>query len=273
MGKDTRIEWCNHTWNCWIGCTKVSAGCANCYAYRDMTAYGHDPSTVRRTSDKTFFAPLRWRNKALVFVCSWSDFFHEAADGWRADAWRVIRQTPHLTYQVLTKRPERIAACLPDDWGKGWANVWLGVTAENQAMANERIPVLLKIPAVLRFISCEPLLGSVDLAQAVPCGYYCDSAIGHVDHQFALESKGDGRGIGWVIIGGESGDKEVRLMAAGWAMQLIDQCKCERIPCFFKQAGTVLAKMWNCQDRKGSKLEEWPPVFRVREFPIMEATP
>jgi protein gp37 len=95
----------------------------------------------------------------FIFTCSWSDFFITEADKWRAEAWDIIRRTPEFTYLILTKRPDRIARCLPADWGDGYPNVWLGTSAENQKYADQRIPELLKVPAAKRFLSLEPLLG------------------------------------------------------------------------------------------------------------------
>ena len=176
MGATTGISWADATWNCWQGCTKVSAGCAHCYMYREKTQYGQDPSIVVRSKPATFNAPLKWDAGKRVFVCSWSDFFHEAADAWRADAWSIIRQRTDLTFLILTKRIERAMACLP--WGAGladprtgprkaaaWPNVWLGCSIEDQATADARIPLLLQTPAHVHFVSCEPLLGPVDLSK------------------------------------------------------------------------------------------------------------
>lgn len=211
MGKTTNIEWTDRTWNPWHGCTKVSPGCAWCYMWRDKARYGQDPQLVKRSAPSTFRSPLRWKEPALVFTCSWSDFFHETADAWRADAWEIIRRTPHLTYQVLTKRPERIAAHLPPDWGAGWPNVWLGTSVEN-ARWTHRIQQLAEVPARVRFLSCEPLLGPVSIA-----------------HGLAPF-------IHWVIAGGESGPK-ARTMKLEWAQALRDQCRYEGIPFFLKQLG------------------------------------
>src|SRR5512144_1959834 len=123
MGAWSAIEWTDATYNPWRGCEKVSAGCAHCYMFRDQRRYGRDPGVVVRCADATFYAPLRarsWlelRRGARVFACSWSDWFHEAADAWRDEAWDVLRRREDLTWQILTKRPERIAAQLPGDWG------------------------------------------------------------------------------------------------------------------------------------------------------------
>lgn len=153
MGKQTAIAWTQKTWNPWQGCRKVSPGCKYCYMYRDKERYGQDPKTVIVSSPKTFFSPFGWKDPALVFTCSWSDWFISEADTWRPVAWDIIKSTPHLIYQILTKRPERILDALPADWGTGYPNVWLGVSVENQETAQTRLPLLERIPAVLRFVS------------------------------------------------------------------------------------------------------------------------
>lgn len=244
MGAQTKIQWTQRTWNPWQGCRKVSPGCKYCYMYRDKQRYGQDPMTVVRSAPVTFNAPLRWPTPNLVFTCSWSDWFIEEADGWRADAWDIVRRTPHLTYQILTKRPERILSHLPPDWGQGWPNVWLGVSAENQATANERIPLLVQVPAAVRWVSAEPLIGSVDLEP------WTDST----------------PGLDWVVVGGESGP-QARPMFAAWALSLLEQCQAAGVPVFLKQAGEVLARDWGCRDRLGGNPDEWPEAFRVRQYP------
>lgn len=166
MGVNTGISWTKHTWNPWRGCTKVSAGCKNCYMFRDQKRYGRNPAEVVRT--KTWRDPIKWNraaaeagNKDLVFTCSWSDWFHKDADPWREEAWEIVHSCPNLVFQILTKRADRIANHLPADWGSGYQNVWLGVTVEDQE-ATWRIPNLLAVPAAVRWISAEPLLGPVD---------------------------------------------------------------------------------------------------------------
>jgi len=207
VGEKTAIAWTESTHNFWVGCRKVSQGCKHCYAERQMTRYGRDFRTVTRA--KGFDAPLRW-DPRMVFVNSWSDFFIEEADPWRADAWEVIRRTSQHTYQILTKRPERIAACLPRDWGEGWAHVWLGTSVESQECVG-RLDDLAHMPAVVRFVSAEPLLGPLDL-------------------RFWLR-----RGaVDWLIVGGESGPK-ARPMDMAWARSLRDQAVEHGVPFFFKQ--------------------------------------
>lgn len=243
MGKQTKIEWTDHTWNPWQGCIKVSPGCKFCYMYRDKKRYGQDPMAVVRSKPPTFNKPLTWQEPARVFTCSWSDFFIEQSDNWRDEAWDIVRQTPHLTYQILTKRPENILSRLPTDWGNGWSNVWLGVSVENW-QAEERIRHLLKIPARLRFLSCEPLLGPLNLRRFI-------------------------ERIDWVIIGGESGPKS-RPFSTEWADDIIRQCKGLQVPVFVKQLGS---NPWHnnwpmrVSDPKGGDPSEWPEWLRVREFP------
>lgn len=227
---ETTIEWTDYTWNPWHGCRKVSAGCANCYMYRQKKQYGQDPTVVVRSKTK-FSEPLKWKEPKRVFTCSWSDFFIEEADAWRDEAWEIIRQTPHLTYQILTKRPERMAGRLP--WGHGtpWANVWLGVSVEDQAAALKRIPILLDTPAVMRFLSCEPLLGPLDLHLR----FLSRSLEIAPDHLFGDRTGVRGR-IHWVIAGGESGPK-ARPMNPEWARMLAGDCQSAGVPFFFKQWG------------------------------------
>jgi protein gp37 len=216
--------------------------------FADKKRYGQTPDVVIRSAKATFNAPLKWaKNREKyghinrVFPCSWSDFFIEEADAWRAEAWAIIRQTPNLTYQLCTKRPERIAACLPADWGAGYPNVWLMVTAENQPMADLRIPILLSIPAVVHGVSVEPMVGPVDLAKFLGFQHEDEFGVENPD-QSLHEAKCLGmhdpwvRGLDWVICGGESGP-EARPMHPDWARDLRNQCVADRVPFFFKQWG------------------------------------
>lgn len=213
MGESTNIEWTDATQNFWRGCRKVSPGCAHCYMFDGQRRWGRDPSVVVRASDATFRAPLRWSEPRLIFTCSWSDFFIEDADGWRDDAWDVIRRCPQHTWQILTKRPEMIADRLPADWGGGWSNVWMGVSIENRAFV-QRADALREVPAAVRFISAEPLLGPLE-------GLCLD-------------------GIDWLIAGGESGPA-ARPCETDWLRSLRDQCSAAGVIYFLKQIGTVAA--------------------------------
>src|SRR5262245_131063 len=137
MGANSRISWTDHTQNWWRGCTKISPGCEYCYMFPGQRSKGLDPTRVVRTSKALWNQPARWHRQAAeegrryrIFASSWTDFFHPDADQWRAEAWQQIRETPNLIYQVLTKRPGRIAYTLPADWGDGYPNVLLGVSVE-----------------------------------------------------------------------------------------------------------------------------------------------
>jgi protein gp37 len=247
MADSSAIEWTDATWNPWMGCEKVSPGCAHCYMYREQRQYGSDPSVVRRSKTK-FNDPLRWSDARLVFTCSWSDWFHPGADPWRDEAWQVIRATPHLTYQILTKRPELIPSRLPADWGDGYKNVWLGVSVENSRFT-WRADELRKVPAVVRFISAEPLLGSL------------------------FESAGKRRpleleAIDWLIVGGESGPGS-RKLELEWALELMRACDERGVAFFMKQLGTLLGRDLRAGDRKGGDIASFPANLRRREMPAL----
>lgn len=228
MGEKTAISWTERTWNPWQGCTKVSPGCAHCYMFRDKERFGQDPTVVVRSSPPTFRLPLRWKEPALVFTCSWSDWFHEGADVWRGEAWDIVKRSPHLTFQILTKRPERIADHLPTDWGKGYQNVWLGTSVENQRWTS-RIPILLDVPAAVHWISAEPLLGPLDLQKV-----YGDAM--DETHGVPVLSR-----LNWVVVGGESG-AEHRPMNLDWARKVRDDCVKWGVGFHFKQVGGVRPK-------------------------------
>jgi protein gp37 len=207
-----------------------------------MKRFGLDFNTVTRA--KGFSKPLGWKRPGLVFVNPWSDFFIDTADAWREEAWEVIRRTPHLTYLILTKRPENIKVKrLPRDWPL--PNVWIGVTAENQEMADRRIPILLSTPAALRFVSVEPMIGPVDLRRLAA---YDDF---HID---ALDTPDPSCGVGWVICGGESGPG-ARAIDEGWALSLKHQCAVSRVPFFMKQmsGGMIIPAHLHGREFPGNK--------------------
>jgi protein gp37 len=307
MGEQTNIAWTQRTWNPFQGCHKVSAGCRGCYMFSEKIRYGQTPNVVIRSKPPTFNAPLKWKEPALVFTCSWSDWFIEEADPWRAEAWDIVRRTPHLTYQILTKRPERIAACLPGDWGHGWPNVWLGVSVEDQAAANERIPVLMTTPAALRFVSAEPLLGSVNLRKLTrgwrEPGHTCEREVYPLDGMMAIpDCDWDVGKIAWVIVGGESGPR-ARPCAEEWIRSIVEQCRGSGVPAFVKQLGayvvsehrTAPAEMMAHPERltaadrapngevwawraglahpKGGDPAEWPEDLCVQQFPGQTEAP
>jgi protein gp37 len=207
--------------------------------FRDKARYGQNPDVVVKS--KTTLDPFKWKTGKLVFTCSWSDWFIEEADPWRDEAWNVIRKTPHHTYQILTKRPERIDRHLPVDWPL--RNVWLGVSAENQRRLEERAPILNAVPGrVIRFLSIEPMIGPVDLTGL--------------------------RDIDWIIVGGESGPG-ARFMSLDWVETIIRQCRNMGIPLFVKQLGEYWSKRVSAKDRKGGNMAEWPAWLRVRQWPSL----
>lgn len=248
MGADTKIEWADHTFNPWIGCTAVSPACDHCYAERLAHRFGvawGPHAERRRTSESNWRQPLAWNRKAQregrrfrVFCASMADVFDKAVpEDWRGLLWEMIAQTTHLDWLLLTKRPQNIAKMLPPLWGHGWANVWLGTTVENQAEADRRIPHLLAVPAARRFLSCEPLLGPVDLTNIT--GAEKSAQFGSPVHGWSCLWKGNCIGrpwIDWVIAGGESGPK-ARASHPDWFRSLRDQCKHAGVPFFFKQWG------------------------------------
>lgn len=199
--------------------------------YRDKLRYGQDPKAIVR-SKTTFEEPLKWNQPRVIFTCSWSDFFIEAADVWRNEAWDIINRTPWHTYQILTKRPERIVKCLPDNWNGGYENVWLGVSIESQEYI-WRKEVLLEVPAHVRFISAEPLLGPIEFE--------------------SLE------GISWVITGGESGPM-ARPMSLDWVRSIRDKCKASHVAFFHKQNGgrSRLEGSWGGRLLDGKTWDEFP---------------
>jgi protein gp37 len=241
MAENSGIAWTHHTFNPWIGCARVSAACDHCYAEAWDARFGGGrwgPRAPRRRT-KTWSDPMRWQRAAVaagrrfrVFCASLADVFdnHPSIAGeWRHDLWALVRATPDLDWLLLTKRPQNARRFLPADWQDGYPNVWLGATVESQPEADRRVPVLLRIPARLHFLSCEPLLGRLDLT-CIRVG-----GSGSLYRANALTGDGfDGRAIGWVIAGGESGPG-FRVADPDWFRGLRDQCAEAEIPFLFKQ--------------------------------------
>ena len=346
MGSRTGIAWTDATWNPVRGCTRISEGCRRCYAEIMAARFCGEPESpfytfarqgpARWTGKvelvpKKLEEPLHWRKPRRVFVNSMSDLFHEKlSDRDIAAVFGVMAACPHLTFQVLTKRPERMRAwfaaapwgscapggpadecvisagvrmgrdefrCQPIHWPL--PNVWLGVSVEDQAAADARIPVLLDTPAALRFVSYEPALGPVDLRR----WSLAEHGRRHI---------GAAPGIGWVIVGGESGPK-ARPFDVAWARSVVRQCRMAGVAVFVKQVGRDVRDRndagfeadtetfadgpkagrptrptaWpsppyveeidtgyqgaevrvHLRDRSGADPEEWPEDLRVREFP------
>lgn len=272
----TNISWTDHTVNFWTGCKKVSSGCKYCYMYRDQERFKKDPTEVLRVSQSTINNHLREAKPGdKIFTCSFSDFFIEEADQWREWAWDIIRAHPQFVWQILTKRPERIKQCLPADWGDGWDNVWLGVSVENQEAANLRIPILLSIPAKVRWLSCEPLLEAVDISY-IPAPDDDDAGASRI-HPLTGRRVDMGRPcretgkIDWVVIGGESGNEigpyRYRPCEAEWIYNMIIDCLKNDTAVWVKQTGTHLAKAFSCKDRHGADIKEWPSWLQCQHFP------
>jgi protein gp37 len=250
--ENSKIEWTDHTFNPWIGCTKISEGCKHCYAEALDKRWKREnwgPSATRtRTSDENWKKPLQWNRKAekegkryRVFCASLADVFEQHPDfhfngsmqTWRDELFHLMRVTPHLDWLVLTKRPENIRQMVPDMWytyaegvGYNWpVNVWIGTSIESQEQADKRIPELLNAPAAIRFLSCEPLLGPVEFSDVTK-------------RSDAVKQLGKPAlaGIHWVIAGGESGHG-ARPMHPDWARSLRNQCAAAGVPFLFKQWG------------------------------------
>jgi protein gp37 len=242
MGKKSGVSWTTASWGPWMGCNKVSEGCRHCYAEREMSRYGKDFSTVKRTSPATFFAPLKWKlpARSMVFVCPWSDFFHPEADVWRNEAWAIMLQRQDLIFQICTKRPERVADHLPLHWDNGWKNVWMGVTVENSDNL-KRWDVLADIPAVIHFVSWEPALGPL------PNFLDCEG------HDYPMPD--------WIIGGGESGSG-ARPANKRWFIDAAAYCYALNIPYFFKQNGGTrrIDGIFGGDEIEGKKYHEFPEV-------------
>jgi protein gp37 len=309
---ETSIEWTDATWNPTRGCDKISPGCKHCYAetfaerWRGIPGHPYEQGFDLRLAPSKLDDPLGWRKPRRIFVNSMSDLFHnDVPNEYIAAVFGVMAACPQHTFQVLTKRAERMRAWFEwvnrndmpagelhdglcralagsGDWDLGdricerlldeanaWPlrNVWLGVSVEDQEYADRRIPHLLSTAAAVRFVSAEPLLGSLDLSPyltrphqacngCTPDGALCGG------HPF-------GNAIDWLIVGGESGTG-ARPFDLEWARVLLGQCVITGVPCFFKQAGAAPedgAGRLRLLDRKGGRLAELPEELRVRQFP------
>jgi protein gp37 len=228
VGQHSLIEWTDDTWNPLRGCSRVSEGCRNCYAERTAIRQVRSryaglvkstPNGPRWTGEVGFVEevlkhPLRWKSPRKIFVNSMSDLYHEkVTDEWRHRIYAVMEQASRHTFQILTKRPERMQTYLAERYGETRIpprHIWHGVSVENQAAVDERIPRLLETPAAVRFLSIEPLLGPIS--------------------DLPLD------GIHWVIVGGESGPRH-RPVQADWVRDIRDQCARAGVAFFFKQWG------------------------------------
>lgn len=287
MAENSAIAWTHHTFNPWWGCSRVSPGCEHCYAEQLATVRRKLPvwgvNADRKPMSEAYWRqPIKWNRDAKragerrrVFCASMADVF-EVLRGQpgltmaiaRLRLCSLIEQTPWLDWLLLTKRPENVLKLVP--WGcsgdakhlRPWpSNVWLGVTAEDQRRADERIPILLSIPARVRFVSYEPALGLVDFSEALK------------SRTRAVHDPG----VDWIIVGGESGSK-ARPFDLAWARSTVRQCHAAGVACFVKQMGSNTVRgpsgapddggdRFEWADPKGGDPSEWPEDLRVREFP------
>jgi len=209
----------------------------------------YNPLEIIRTKS-VFNLPLKLKEPSKIFASSLTDFFHPAIDSYRAEAWDIIRQCPQHTFQILTKRADRIQDHLPNDWNEGYQNVWLG-TSIGSPKGRHRLFDLLDVPAKVRFVSFEPLWERVDM---------------NIDIIDLCK-------LDWAIIGGESGNEkgkyQYRPCKIEWIEELIkDLTPTTRI--FIKQLGTYLAKELKLTDRHGGNIDEWPEHLRIRQFPVCD---
>ena len=281
MAENTKIEWADHTFSPWTGCTKVSPACDHCYAEGWAKRSGHvkwgSGQPRRRTSDANWRMPLKWNREAertgvrpRVFCASLADVFDNEVDpAWRADLFKLIADTQNLNWLLLTKRVGNVmkmaneVADMPrtgshtghliaHQWRNGSPpkNVWLGATVVNQEEADRDIPKLLDVPARVRFLSMEPLLGPVDLN-------YVRQRIQAQRSQLARAINGE-TWLDWVIVGSESGPG-ARPMSPDWARSIRDQCEEAGVALFVKQMG-------GSRDKRG-ELFDLPDDLRIREVP------
>lgn len=291
----SHIEWTDATWNPTTGCDRVSPGCDNCYALtmaKRLKGMGNpkyqndgDPRTSGpgfgiTTHTDLLYAPFGWKKPRRVFVNSMSDLFHARVPReFVLEVWRVMAQTPQHTYQILTKRPDRMARVVGELCDQLWVlpNVWLGTSVEDEKRAEERTGHLYETPAAVRFLSLEPLLGPVNLpfvTKVNGCTCYGGSLPG-IGHEPGCGSEpGSGWGnLHWVIVGGESGPG-ARPMDIEWARSVVVQCQDAKVPVFVKQLGSVWARDTFVSgiavaknDPKGGDPDWWPVDLRVREYP------
>lgn len=266
MGTQTGISWTDKTFNVVWGCSRYDEMCIYCYAERLDSRYSKDghwgvKNPRREMSDKYWKQLFAWNEDAKrkgiqykVFCSSMADWAedHPQVAKAREKLFPIIKQTPHLTYQLLSKRYDKIKEFLPSDWGNGYDNVWLGISVGLQKRADQYIPVFLDVAAKTRFLSCEPLIGELNLEKYLPK-------------------------LDWIIAGGESGhgsypeDKSVKFRyrecKLEWIEKIVSQCKENNTSVFVKQLGTHLSKTMGLKNRSGADINEFPKHLQFQEFP------
>ncbi len=327
MAENSKIEWTDATWNPMAGCSIVSPGCHNCYAMRTayrLAAMGqkkYQGTTEKKngrilwtgkinTDESALSIPLKKKKPTTWFVNSMSDLFHESVPFDFIDkVFAVMALCPQHTFQILTKRPERMAEYTTtshrqeaielamslvdgypeEDYDVIWPlpNVWLGTSCEDQQRADERIPHLLRCPAAVRFVSAEPLLGPIDLGEdsATFCHWAGQVVAGECEHGMACRERSYLDYLDWVIVGGESGPG-ARPCDLAWIRSIVGQCREAGVACFVKQLGANAIQFddggmtgnelhdcpYQTQNKKGGDISEWPEDLRVREMPHVAAT-
>ncbi len=302
----TNIEWTNETWNVIVGCSRISSGCQKCYAataaasprlqqFPQYQAVSKWDGTVQFVESQ-LLKPLSWRKPKRIFVCSMADLFHaNVLDEWIHQVMAVVALSPQHTFQILTKRPERMKEYFsqPNLWVKWYEaasvnlwdavsdkfgglinlqqyftlqpfplpNLWLGTSTENQQMADKRIPILLQIPAAIRFLSCEPLLEEIDFRQAGAIQRLISD-----DYEWELVNED----IQWIVVGGESGPQS-RPCHIEWIESIVQQCQQSQTPVFVKQLGAnayYQGQQFKTRDKKGVEIKEFPLQLQLQEFPF-----
>jgi protein gp37 len=271
MGEGSKIQWTHHTFNPWWGCVRVSPGCERCYAETFSKRVGLKvwgaQADRRFFGDKHWNEPIKWNRRAVesgerhrVFCASMADVFEDRDDliPHRARLWDLIAETRGLDWLILTKRPENVQRLTPN--GLWPMNAWLGVTAEDQKRADDRISTLLTIDGPpVRFVSYEPALEYVD--------FFAFLKTPLRDESLAALKNPPMPGVDWIIVGGESGGK-ARGFNPTWAKEVVNQCRRAGVAAFVKQLGAnVLDFAGAVKDRHGGDWTEWPEELRVRQFP------
>jgi len=293
----TTIAWTDETINPIVGCSRISAGCQNCYAasaaksarlqqfpqYQKVANWNGTTEFVENQLHK----PYQWKKSKRIFLGSMTDLFHENTPfSWLEEIMAMVEETPQHTYQILTKRPQRMieffdwysALCSDESIGDiKWRmpdNIWLGVSCENQAMADKRIPLLLEIPAKVRFLSCEPLLEPLDLSKFLPIEW-SEIAEDWIESWPGVGSYNVNDYPNWIIVGGESGTG-ARPCHVDWIRDIASQCQSAKVPVFVKQLGSNVISSpyidgvkshYKLKDRKGADINEFPDDLRLQQFP------
>jgi protein gp37 len=292
----TTIAWTDETINPIVGCSRISAGCEKCYAetaaktarlqqfpqYQKVAKWNGTVEFV----ESQLIKPYEWKKSKKIFICSMADIFHENVPfNWVEEIFYMIENCPQHTFQILTKRPERMIEFF--DWYIArnsdhsvelqWTmpdNIWLGVSCENQAMADKRIPLLMEIPAKVRFLSCEPLLEPINLSKFLPIEW-SEIAEDWIESWPGIGSYSRDAYPDWIIVGGESGAGS-RPCHIDWIRDIASQCQSAKVPVFIKQLGSnaIATRSDNTgnyklklKDRKGSDILEWFDDLRLQQFP------